>query len=483
MANSRKWPGRSDLPETAVLAVAFAQALDDLSAQAQPSDSPVSLPSLAVAFSGGLDSCALLHLASAHALRRGQSLHAFHIHHGLSSNADAWLAHSQQVAQALDVPFVARRVRLDLAGGRGLEDTARIARYQTLGELCRAHGVGLLLCAHHQDDQAETVLLQLLRGSGLPGLAGMAAYQPRHPLLGPGVALGRPLLRIGRQRLEQFCQQQKLSWIEDESNTDPRFRRNVLRHAVMPVLDQHFPGFAPLLARSAAHAHSAQELLEDLAVIDLQACQEESGGLRVTRLQALAPARCDNLLRHWLARQGAPIPSTAQLAQIRVQMLQAQADRHPCITLGTQQLQRCAGVLRLCSIPRPTAPRPVPVPAQETLTWAGEARLDVLLWKGALSFLPASGLGLSRARLLQQSLQVRPRTGGERLQLALNPPSRSLKNLYQEAGIPAQARSSLPLIYLGDELVFAAGLGMDVRLCCSEADAVALHWVSKDAPS
>ncbi len=431
---------------------------------------------MAVAFSGGLDSCALLHLASIHARSRGHVLHAFHIHHGLSPHADDWLAQCQHVAQTLGVPFAARQLKLKLTSGRGVEEEARIARYQALGELCCMHKVEMLLCAHHQDDQAETVMLQLLRGSGLPGLAGMAAYQPQHPLLGPSVALGRPFLHIPKRRLEQFCREQNLSWVEDESNNDLRFRRNALRHAVFPTLGTHFPGFASLLARSATHAHSAQELLQDLADLDLQACQARSSNmLLVARLQALTAARGDNLLRYWLGRQGAPTPSNAQLAQIRQQMLHSEADRHPCVKLGEWQLQRIAGCLMLSPSPA-LASSELTELAELSVQWTGESQVALPTWGGVLEFQSANGHGLSRQRLLQQPLLLRPRTGGERLQLSPNRPSRSLKNLFQEAGIPVGKRRMLPLVYLGDALVFAAGLGIDARHWCREEDAVVLHW-------
>ncbi len=473
MASSRKLP---DLPDPDALASDVARTLDELLACAQPAHFPSSMPIMAVAFSGGLDSCALLHLASSHARSRGHVLHAFHIHHGLSPHADAWLAQCQQVAQALGVPFAARKVTLELTSERGVEEAARIARYQALGELCRMHKVELLLCAHHQDDQAETVMLQLLRGAGLPGLAGMAAYQPQHPLLGPSVALGRPLLHIPRRRLEQFCREQNLSWVEDESNSDPRFRRNALRHAVFPALGTYFPGFAPLLARSATHTQSAQELLQDLADIDLQACQARSSNvLLVAPLKALTPARGDNLLRYWLGRQGAPTPSTAQLAQIRQQMLHAAADRHPCVKLGEWQLQRVAGCLMLRPSPTPASSELAEL-AELSVQWTGESQVALPMWGGVLGFQAVNGHGLSRQRLLQQPLLLRSRNEGERLQLGLNRPSRSLKNLFQEAGIPAGERARLPLVYLGGELVFAAGLGMDARHWCREGDAVVLHW-------
>lgn len=245
-----------NLPDT------FAQALAALREDATS-------PSIAIAFSGGLDSSALLYLAHGYATLHGLPLFAFHVHHGISPNADAWLDHCKAQCAALGVSFDARHVTLE-KGKSGVEAAARKLRYAALGEMCRLHGVRLMLTAHHLDDQAETVLLQLLRGSGTAGLSGMDAANSAPELLGnPELVMARPLLPVSREALETYVKACGIGYIDDESNTDPRYARNALRLQVMPALAQAFPGFQERFARSAAHAQSAQRMLTELAAQDL----------------------------------------------------------------------------------------------------------------------------------------------------------------------------------------------------------------------
>jgi tRNA(Ile)-lysidine synthase len=218
----------------------FARALDALRT-ATP------LPKIAIACSGGLDSSVLLQLAHAYAREHGIILYAFHVHHGLSPNADSWLAHCEGSAAALGVAFDHRRVAVE-KGKSGTEAAARKLRYAALGQMCRAHDVRLLLTAHHLDDQAETVLLQLLRGSGPAGLSGMDAANTAAGLLGNDqLVMARPLLPVARTGLEEYAAAHGVAWVDDESNSDPRYARNALRHQVMPVLQQAFPALRSAL--------------------------------------------------------------------------------------------------------------------------------------------------------------------------------------------------------------------------------------------
>ncbi|HAV36197.1 MAG TPA: tRNA lysidine(34) synthetase TilS, partial [Massilia sp.] len=267
-------------PEAGHVPATFARALNALRAQSSPS-------SIALACSGGLDSMVLLHLASNWCRAHGVKLFAFHVHHGLSPHADAWLAHVEAGAAALGVASDHRRVQVDKHGS-GTEAAARKLRYRALGEMCRAHGATLLLTAHHLDDQAETVLLQLLRGSGPAGLSGMDAANSAPELLGnPALVMARPLLPLARAELEAYAGEHALAWVEDESNQDPRYARNALRHQVMPALADAFPGFQQRFARSAAHAQSAQRLLDELAEQDLAASLVDDA-VDVARLRAMS---------------------------------------------------------------------------------------------------------------------------------------------------------------------------------------------------
>ena len=429
---------------------------------------------IALAYSGGLDSSVLLYLAAAACRQRGIQLVALHVHHGLSINADCWLAHCETQARQAGVSFASSKVQIDPNNKLGTEQAARLARYEALADLCNEHEVNLLLTAHHQDDQTETVLLQLLRGAGLPGLSAMALLQTEHALLGEGVALGRPLLEVTRADIEAFAKLHAISHIVDESNEDLRFRRNAIRHQLMPLLEQAQPGVRQSIARSARHLQTAQKLLDELAAIDLQACAEAgvSSVLVIDRLQLLSEERLDNLLRYWLKQCGADhYPSGAQLFQLREQMLHAREDAHPLLTLCGLALERRAG--RLVAS-RPSS-LPAVLPSEVLVHWQGEPEIAIPTWQGRLVFESGGGPGLSRDKLLQGPLRLRARSGGERLQLDPNRPSRTLKNLYQESAVPARERCDLPLLYLGDELVFVAGLGTDAR-AGQVSEGIRLRW-------
>ncbi len=433
--------------------------------------------SIAIAYSGGLDSAVLLRLAHDYCQRSGLRLFAFHIHHGLSPNADDWLAHCQAQAKALAITFDATRVRLNDVAGQGVEQAARQARYATLGELCRKHRVPLLLSAHHQDDQAETVLLQLMRGAGLRGLSGMPILSAHHVLLGEGVALGRPLLECTRVQLEHIAHDLSIEHISDESNLDVRYKRNAIRQHIAPVIERDFPGFAATVSRSSRHLQAAQGLLDELASIDCSQCAK-GVALQLDRVAALSADRINNLLRYWLQQQGASqLPSEAQLDQLREQVLNARSDAHPELHLCGMRLQRQQGLLLATALMASASARGEPPVSNVNIQWRGESAIEVPEWHGRLVF--AEGTGLERERLLHSSLQVRPRTGSERLKPDPTRPSRTLKNLFQESGVPASERPWLPLIYLGEDLVFAAGLGMDARGSQTETG-VSLRWEALD---
>lgn len=473
MANSRKprcltksAAADVNVALTDSLVIAFERALEEILARVVISGDS----GIALAYSGGLDSSVLLALASRYCKDKAIPLYAFHIHHGLSPNADAWLAHCEQQAMVAGVKFVAQRVSLTEIDQHGIEQAARIARYEALTSLCDAHQISLLLTAHHQDDQAETVLLQLLRGAGLPGLSGMSLLHEDHALLHAGLALGRPLLAHTRLQLEALAQYLGISSINDESNTDTRYRRNAVRQLIAPVIETSFPGFAAQVARSSSHVQTAQRLLDELAAIDLLACEHE-GSLALTRLAGLSADRIDNLLRHWLLKQGLSLPSTAQLMQLRSQMLGASTEAHPLLRLSGATLERRAGFLTITDSYRDAAPPTEPV----TLRWQGEAEMLIPEWQGKLVFETGSSHGFDRKLLEAGPLALRPRTGSERLKLAANRPSRTLKNLYQESQIPARERPWLPLLYVGETLAFAAGLGIDRRLGLVE-QGVSLRW-------
>jgi tRNA(Ile)-lysidine synthase len=464
--------------QAGLVPASFARALDALREQFSPE-------AIAIACSGGLDSSVLLQLAHAYAREHGIKLFAFHVHHGLSPNADAWLAHVENACNALGAGFDHRRIAVPKTKS-GTEAAARKLRYAALGDMCRVHGVPLMLTAHHLDDQAETVLLQLLRGSGPAGLSGMDAANHAAGLLGnPDLVMARPLLALSRDELEAYAQEQGIAWVEDESNSDPRYARNALRHQVMPVLAQAFPGFQQRFARSAAHAQSAQRLLAELAGQDLAACLV-GDEIDIARLRALSLDRIYNLLRHWFASRSLSMPSTAWLAEMVAQLLEARDDAQLLVTHPECHIRRHRGRLfitpKLADLAGMRDPDDEGIIEKhgEAFRWNGEAQLSFPAYGGTLFFEPA-GQGFDAGWLRAQQLVIDFRKGGERLKLAPNRPTRSLKAHYQAGDIPAWERTRLPVVSANGELVFAAGLGMDCRhLGQPESQLIALRWQAEN---
>ncbi len=422
----------------------------------------------------------LLHLAHEAAQAAGLPLFAFHVHHGLSPNADRWVAHCAAAAAALGVVFDHREVTVD-KGRSGVEAAARKQRYAALGEMCRAHGVKLLLTAHHLDDQAETVLLQLLRGSGPAGLSGMDAANRAPTLLGDDeIVMARPLLGVARAELEAYAAERGIAWVEDESNSDPRYTRNALRHQVMPVLAQAFPGFQRRIARSGAHAASSQRLLDELAQQDLGFCLD-GDAIDLTRMRSLSADRIDNLLRHWFSQRGLGMPSTAWLDQMVAQLLSAREDAQPLVSHPDIDARRHRD--RLYLVPkqpdlaglRDPDDEGIIVKHAQAFAWRGETSIAFPDYGGVLHFDLASH-GIDPAWLTGRPLAIDFRKGGERLKLAPNRPTRGLKQLFQAADVPVWERPRLPIVSSGAELLFAAGLGMDCKHVAEGEGRIALRW-------
>ena len=467
--------------QTASVADIFARALQDCEPQAGQA--------IGIALSGGLDSSALLHLAHAWAQEQGVALHAFHVHHGLSPNADAWLAHCEQLCASLDVPFEAARVTIEINPKTGTEEAARKRRYAALGALCAQHGVRLLLTAHHQDDQAETVLLQLLRGSGTAGLSGMDGANSAPELLAnPDLVMARPLLPVSRKQLEAYVAKHGIAHVHDESNDDARFARNALRHQVMPVLAQAFPGFQERFARSAQHAQSAQRLLTELATQDLANCLDGEC-IELAKLRELSQDRCYNLLRHWFGTRNLRMPSTAWLAEMLAQLLEARPDAQLLVTHPECHVRRHRDRLyltpKLADLAGMRERDDANIPGLEKagldFHWQGEASLAFPAYGGVLHFEPVEegGQGIDIGWLKSQLLTIDFRQGGERLKLALNRPTKSLKYHYQAFDVPAWERERLPLVCAAQQLLFAAGIGLDCHcLGLSDAPRVTLRWAA-----
>lgn len=439
---------------------------------------------IAIALSGGLDSSALLHLAHAYAQAHDVALYAFHIHHGLSANADAWLTHCEQACAALGVAFEARRVELVRKEKSGTEEAARKSRYAALGALCREREVKLLFTAHHQDDQAETVLLQLLRGSGPAGLSGMDAANAAPELLAnPEVVMVRPLLPASRKQLAAYVAEHGIGHINDESNDDPRFARNALRHKVMPALAAAFPGFQERFARSAQHAQSAQRLLTELAQQDLAMCLD-GDCIVIAKLRMLSTDRSYNLLRHWFATRDLRMPSAAWLSEMLTQLLEARDGAQLLVTHPDCHVRRHRDRLHLTpklADLEGTREDEFDQTPGTSFVWNGETEMAFPAYGGVLHFdvLAAdaeAGAGLDPDWLRGQPLVIEFRKGGERLKPAHNRPTRGLKYHYQALGIPAWERGRLPLVRADKQMLFAAGIGMDCNRLSDGAGRITLRW-------
>jgi tRNA(Ile)-lysidine synthase len=364
-------------------------------------------------------------------------------------------------------------VKLPAAGKNGVEEAARLRRYAALGALCRTHRADLLLTAHHEDDQAETVLLQLLRGSGVAGLSGMDILNAAPDLLGDSrLLMARPLLSVSRTALHSFVSANGIVYVEDESNTDPRYARNALRHLVMPALAQSFPGFQQRFARTARHAQSAQRLLVELATHDLAMCSD-GNCLDIGKLEQLSSDRIDNLLRYWFSTHGVRMPSTSWLSEMRTQLLEAKEDAQLRVTHADCEIRRHRK--RVYLTPRRDADVSTIEPV--SFRWQGEQKIHFAAYYGTL-FFESAEQGADASWLREQHLQIHYRRGGERLKPSMNRPTKSLKHHYQSLNIPMWERERLPLVSNDTRLLFAAGIGMDCHCFATHAtQCIELRWV------
>jgi len=398
-----------------------------------------------VAYSGGLDSHVLLH---AMARLRGQldvSLRAVHVHHGLQAVADDWLTHCREVCAALDVPLQVDHLGLQPQPGQSVEAVAREARYAALAELLQDDE--MLLTAQHRDDQAETLLLQLLRGAGIEGLAAMPACRPWQ-----GGWHARPLLATGREALHAYALDHGLQWVDDPSNQDQRFDRNYLRHTVMPTLLARWPGASRTLARSASHLAGAMHTLHEVAQADLQACTGAHGCLSVSALLGLPQQRRQATLREWVRRHAVALPDQARLQEIERSVLSAGPDSSPLVTWSDVGVRRYRDQLWLL----PATQGPLPA----TLAWPDRPELVLPAGCGRLRRTPAPA-GIPDRYWKEGRVTVRWRSEGLRCRPRGREGTRSFKKLAQELGIPPWQRDRVPLLYVDGELAAVA----DYCLC------------------
>ena len=402
--------------------------------------------SLCVALSGGLDSSALL-AALARPRRRLPRLRAIHIDHGLHPNSRLWSAHCRRLCRQLRVPLQVLATKVTRGRGESLEAAARTARYALL----EAHLIPgeVLLTAHHQDDQLETVLLQLFRGSGLAGISAM----PEITAFGHGL-LARPLLSCTRSQLQEWMKTARLTWVEDDTNADESLDRNYLRRRVLPLLRARWPGVASSVARSARHAAQAQRLLDEVARRDVERAAD-GDCLMSGALRGLKPERRRNAVRFWIARCGFPVPDTRRLDEICGPLLEARLDANPRVSWADVIVRRERGRLSIARNGPGSSGREL------IWNWAEEARCELAGAAGGQLELRQDPRGPLDLDALPSPLTVRSRVGGERLRPRRGGPTRALKSLLQEAHVPPGERSRLPLVCSGQRVLAVADLWLD----------------------
>lgn len=410
---------------------------------------------MCVGFSGGLDSTVLLEILAEH-LSPGYKVSAMHVNHGLSPNAEQWVRFCERFCANHGVPLAVQSVRVNAASPEGVEAAARTARYAAFA----ARPEPYLVLAHHLDDQAETVLLQLLRGTGLKGIAAMPELRA---MRGTGFQVFRPLLDYSRAQLAEYAAEQGLRWIEDESNASTRYDRNFVRHEIAPLLDPRYGGWREALARFARHAGAANDLLEQLATIDgVPARPGEALPLRAD----LPEERRANALRAFLARNVVAMPSEARLAEMSRQLYEARDDARVRIDHAGVAIVRHKDT---ALIERNLGPSlgSAPIAGEPwRVDWHRQRDVDLGSDRGVVHFDSVRGEGIAADPARSGRWYFAARTGGETIRLGADRPTRTLKNLLQEREIPIWQREKLPLLFHEDRLVWVPGVGIAAEYAC-----------------
>ena len=406
------------------------------------------IKSMTVALSGGLDSVVLLHLLHQLQKTHHYTLKASHVHHGLSKNADKWVKFCEKLCTKLSVPLDVHYIKLPQKKSLGIEGEARRLRYEKLLQ----SKTDLVVLAHHEDDQAETFLLQLIRGAGIKGLSSMAHFDDSR-------RLWRPLLNTSRTDIESYAKKHQLKWIEDESNQNIDFDRNFIRSKVLPILKNRFSHIIKVISRSTSHLAEAQYLLDDLAKIDLKSYLKSNNyknKLQVKTLDKLSNSRAKNVLRYWLEINDQLMPSKDLLDELLRQVLTAKKDAELKIQLSKDfEIRRYKDEIYI-------AEKNQKGQKNYEIIWKGES--EILLPNGAqLNFKKVKGRGINFKFLDNQKLKIRNRQGGESFKPDSKRPTKKIKQLLQESDLPPWEREFLPLIFIGGELASVPNFGIDIK--------------------
>ncbi len=418
---------------------------------------------LVLGLSGGVDSVVLLSILASFSIKLKFNLTAFHVNHGISPNANKWEKFCIDLCSTNGIQIKTDKIKVSRLSGTSLEANARDARYK----LFRSLKANYLLLAQHQDDQAETLLLQMLRGAGVKGLGAMPVIRSQieevgDKVLDSGPQILRPLLNVTRSEIEDYAQEYKLSWVTDESNNNVSFNRNFLRHKIFPLLEKRFPSYRTTFLRTSQHMAEASCLLDDLAEIDRMKCSV-SNHLQIEKLQELSLLRAKNLLRYDLAQKGVILPSTVKLEDMLRQLFSSRLDTKLHITFGDTEVRSFKGEIYVRKIST--------LPKKECrFVWKGEKKLSITEAGDSVRFIHEKGKGINLDKLKEKPVIIRFRLGGERMRPDCNRPCRSLKNLFQEASFPQWERESLPLLFSGEHLVWVPGIGVDCAFQAGVSD-------------
>ncbi len=391
-----------------------------------------------VAYSGGVDSHVLVH-ALVQNKNPSQNIRAIHIHHGLQVHADEWSEHCTQQAKNLAVPIEIKHVYAKPAHGQSPEAAAREARYAALSGIIQKEDV--LLTAHNQNDQAETLLLQLIRGAGVKGLAAM----PKQTQFNEGI-LCRPFLEVSRASILSYAQHYQLKWIEDPSNENTHFDRNYLRQTIFPLLTARWPSIEKTFSRSAEHCASASEILEELAKDDfIYSVNRNNNAMNIEKLLTLSMQRQKNVLRYWIEEQDLPLPSTAHLESLMHDVIPAAEDKIPCMHWPGAEIRRYKGFLF-------AMPPLVVFDSTLEIAWDRQIALKLPCDLGVIEKDDQNIKGKALSSI-EGPVVIRFRQGGEVMKVPGRQGSHELKKLFQEWNVLPWCRDRIPLIYVQDELV------------------------------
>lgn len=415
-----------------------------------------------IAYSGGMDSHALLHAFRAIRDSVSANITAVHVDHGINQNSADWVDHCRRICTDLGIELVVRKLHGQCPRGESIESWARNRRYEVFNE-CVISG-GMLCTAQHRDDQAETLLLQLFRGGGPRGLSAM----PEIRRFGSGW-LARPLLAFPRDSIREYALVNGLSWIEDDMNADQSYDRSFLRHTILTELRARWPNISGVLSRASSHQAEAAILLDELAARDMEAHSlPDPDTLSLQGMQNLSLPRCRNLIRYWFRTRGLPVPDYRTLQQILSEVVASRVDAQPCISWQGMEIRRYRQVLYLVTRSDHDAD-------SDLHLWDLKTPLRTTL--GRLQAVFCKGQGIKASALPGGQLTIHYRRGGETIQPVGRIYHHSLKKLLQEKHVPPWLRNRIPLLYLNKDLVAVAGFWIDNSFhAAADEDAWKITW-------